>query len=72
MTLNNLRMMLLAVKGMHVQPATPLLSSAAANNELVKIDGPLLEPIGIFGASGDLYLFESDIARVISIFGCFN
>jgi len=65
-------MMLLAVKGMHVQPEAPLLSLAAKNKELVKIDGPLSEPIGIFGASGDIYLFESDISRVISIFGCFN
>ena len=71
-TLNNLRMMLLAVKGIHMQPEAPLLTIDAGKNTLVKIDGPYGEPIGIFGSKGDIYLFECDISRVISIFSAFN
>ena len=72
MTLNNLRMVLLAVKGIHMQPEVPLLTLAAKKHELVKIDGPYGAPIGIFGAKGDIYLFEDDISRVISIFSGFH
>ena len=72
MTLNNLRMVLLAVKGIHMQPEVPLLTLAAKNTDLVKIHGPYEDPIGIFGVSGDIYLFEDDISRVISIFCGFD
>lgn len=68
-TLNNLRMMLLAIKGLHVQPDVPLTDK---NNEMVKIDGPLAEPLGIFGQTGDMYLFGSDIERTISYFKRLN
>jgi hypothetical protein len=65
-------MVLLAVKGIHMQPEVPLLSMAGKKNDLVKVDGPYGDPIGIFGASGDIYLFEDDISRIISIFGGFD
>ena len=58
-TLNNLRMMLLAIKGLHVQPDVPLCE------ESVKFEGPLGSPLGIFGPSGDMYLFGCDIERAI-------
>ena len=64
-TLNNLRMVLLAVKGMHVQPDAPLLTMATKNHEIFKIECSLSEPVGIFGATGDIYLFESDVSRII-------
>ena len=53
-TLNNLRMLMLAIKGLHVQPE--LVISKDSKN-VITVKGPFNEPLGMFGASGDLFLF---------------
>ena len=62
-TLNNLRILLLAIKGLHVQPDVPLSESNA-----ISLDNG----IGKFGPSGDLYLEEQDIEKLIALFSQFN
>jgi len=62
-------MLMLAIKGLHVQPEVTLNKDS---KDIIKFDGPLNEPLGIFGSSGDLYLFETDMEKVISFFGIFG
>lgn len=62
-TLNNLRILLLAIKGLHVQPDVPLSESNAIT---------LAKGIGKFGPSGDLYLEEQDVEKLIALFSQFN
>ena len=62
-------MLMLAIKGLHVQPEITLSKDS---KELIKLDGPLNEPLGIFGSTGDFYLFEADMEKAVSFFGIFG
>ena len=61
-TLNNLRMFLLAVKGLHVQPDVRLETDKCYRlNEKMETHKHNFEYLGIFNSSRDMYLFKDDI-----------
>lgn len=39
---------------------------------MIKINGPLPNPIGVFGQTGDMYLFGNDIETSITYFKRLN
>ena len=63
MTLNNLRISLLAIKGLHVQPEVALAAGNATS---------LPKGIGRFGPSGDLYFEEQDVEKLTTLFSQFT
>lgn len=56
-TLNNLRLLLLGIKGLHVLP-----------NESLPQEDLLKAKFGVFSAAGDLYLEVSDVAKLTAHF----
>jgi hypothetical protein len=62
-------MLMLAIKGLHVQPEVTL---AKDSKDIIKIEGPLAEPLGLFGPTGDMYIFEADMEKAVSFFGIFG
>ena len=63
MTLNNLRISLLAIKGLHAPPAAPLSDADATS---------LRKGIGKFGPSGDVYFEEQDVEKLTALFSQLN
>ena len=61
-TLNNLRMILMAIKGLHVQPDQKHEGDVINLNKL-QTDDQNDTHLGIFNMNGDLYLSDSDVEK---------
>jgi hypothetical protein len=62
-------MLMLAIKGLHVQPDMALQKDHPG---VLKVDGPLSGPLGVFGPSGDMFLFQNDKEKVFQFFSSFG
>ena len=75
-TLNNLRMFLLAIKGLHVMPDVKFTENPSQYFKLSDIPPDSTEQtmdaqftyLGLFSQQGDMYLFEEDVEKAARMF----
>lgn len=70
-TLNNLRMMCLAIKGLHVSPDVEFQENSTNHFQINTVDPTYPESLplfGLFSAEGDLHLAQSDVERATAHF----
>jgi hypothetical protein len=72
-TLNNLRMMLLAIKGLHVTPDAEFGEGTKDFIDLAKVGEKEqgFTYLGIFSQQGDLHLRQDEISKSVKIFKSF-
>lgn len=70
-TLNNLRMMCLAIKGLHVSPDVEFSESSTHQFQINSVDPNYPENLpvfGLFSAEGDLHLSQTDVEKATTHF----